>query len=93
MEFFNGYRDLKCDHAQFEILWPYLQAAGWDWHGGTCSGGPIEELAMIQPAPTHGNGKETKLFIGYFQDEIEFISFDKDAKDLIREIRLKELGI
>ena len=96
MEFFKDYSNLKCNAEQFEIIKPYLIEDGWDWYKDP----PIslkyetpDDLVMIQPHFKYSDYKNHKFFIGYFEDELQYLKFDKDVKEIIREIKLIELVI
>ena len=56
-------------------------------------GGNIEDLFMIEPHYTFSNVNENKKLITYFKDERDYLVFDITAKELIREIRLKNIEI
>ncbi len=87
MEFFKGYNNLRCNHEEFKILKEYLWKDGWRWYSDPDDYNP-DDLALISV-----RDKDNKLIIPYFLDEIEYIVWAKDVKDIIREIKLKELGI
>lgn len=87
MEFFNGYNNIRCDHDEFQFIKEYLWRDGWRWYSNPDDYNP-DDLALISV-----RDKDNKLIIPYFLDEIEYIVWAKDVKDIIREIKLKELGI
>ena len=87
MEFFNGYNNIRCDHDEFQFIKEYLWKDGWSWYSDPDDYNPYD-LALISV-----RDKDNKLIIPYFLDEIEYIVWAKDVKDIIREIKLKELGI
>ena len=87
MEFFKGYNNLRCNHEEFKILKGYLWKDGWSWYSNPDDYNP-DDLALISV-----RDKDNKLIIPYFLDEIEYLVWDKDVKEIIREIKLKELGI
>ena len=82
MEFFKEYNNIRCNHDEFEILKGYLWKDGWRWYSNP------DDLALISV-----RDKDNKLIIPFFLDEIGYILPDKDVKEIIREIKLKELGI
>ena len=87
MEFFNGYNNIRCDHDEFQFIKEYLWKDGWRWYSNPDDYNP-DDLALISV-----RDKDNKLIIPYFLDEIEYIVWAKDVKDIIREIKLKKLGI
>ena len=87
MEFFNGYNNIRCDHDEFQFIKEYLWKDGWRWYSNPDDYNP-DDLALISV-----RDKDNKHIIPYFLDEIEYIVWAKDVKDIIREIKLKELGI
>jgi hypothetical protein len=87
MEFFKEYNNIRCNHDEFEILKGYLWKDGWRWYSNPDDYNP-EDLALISV-----RDKDNKLIIPFFLNEIEYILPDKDVKEIIREIKLKELGI
>ena len=99
IEFFKDYKNLQCNYGQFEIIKPYLIADGWDWYKDESdilvyeSNETPEDLVMIQPHFKYNNDKNHKFFIAYYEDEIEYLTFEKDVKEIIREIKLNDLGI
>ena len=98
MKFFKDYKNLKCNYDQFQIIKPYLNADGWDWYNGDKflydeSDETLDDLVMIQPHYKYENDKNHKFFIPYYEDEIEYLTFEKDVKEIIREIKLIELGL
>ena len=88
MEFFKEYNNIRCNHDEFEILKGYLWKDGWMWYSNPDDYNP-EDLALIS---IRGPISDKKI-IPFFLDEIEYILPDKDVKEIIREIKLKELGI
>ena len=95
MDFFKDYKNLKCNAEQFQIIKPYLIADGWDWYKdpSILKYETPDDLVMIQPHYKYDDDKNHKFFIGYFEDELQYLTFDKDVKEIIREIKLIELGI
>lgn len=97
IEFFKDYSNLKCNYEQFEIIKPYLNADGWDWYKDDKflynDNGTPDDLVMIQPHYKYEDDKNHKFFIPYYEDEIEYLTFEKDVKEIIREIKLNDLGI
>jgi hypothetical protein len=100
MEFFTDYKNLKCNYEQFEFIKPYLYADGWDWYNGDIFlydesneniDDYLDDLVMIQPHYKYEEDKNHKFFIPYYEDEIEYLKFEKDVKEIIREIKLNEL--
>ena len=87
MEFFKEYNNIRCNHDEFEILKGYLWKDGWRWYSNPDDYNP-DDLALISV-----RDEDNKLIIPYFLDEIEYLVWDKDVKDIIREIKLNELGI
>ena len=93
MKFFTDYRNLKCNYEQFEFIKPYLYADGWSWYSDELT---PKDLVMIQPHRSYietwfKNPNENKFFIPYYEDEVEYLTFDKDVVEIIREIKLNEL--
>lgn len=88
MEFFKGYNNIRCNHDEFKILKGYLWKDGWSWYSNPDDYNP-KDLALISIRGTVSD----KKIIPFFLDEIEYIEPDKDVKEIIREIKLKELGI
>lgn len=94
--FFRDYISLRCNHNDFNIIREYLHKDGWGWFDDWDKPNKSlfdynpEDLAMIQIKP----GCD-KAIIPYFNDELKYIDFDSigDVKKLIRDIKLKELGI
>jgi hypothetical protein len=100
MEFFKDYKNLKCNAEQFQIIKPHLIADGWDWYKDpsilkyeTLIELLPDDLVMIQPHFKYNDDKNHKYIISYFEDELQYLTFDKDVKEIIREIKLIELGI
>jgi hypothetical protein len=87
MEFFKGYNNIRCNHDEFEFIKEYLWKDGWRWYSDTDDYNP-DDLALISI-----KDRESKKILPYFLDEIEYIEPDKDVKEIIREIKLNELGI
>lgn len=95
-DFFRDYISLRCDHEEFSIIREYLHKAGWGWFEGCDKPNKSlfdynpEDLAMIQAK----SGCD-KAIIPYFNDELEYIDLDSigHVKKIIRDIKLKELGI
>lgn len=96
-DFFRDYISLRCNHEEFNIIRECLHKEGWGWFDDW--GKPNkslfdynpEDLAMIQAK----SGCD-KSIIPYFNDELEYIDLDKnigDVKKIIRDIKLKDLGI
>jgi hypothetical protein len=99
MDFFKGYNNIRCNHDEFKILKGYLWKDGWSWYSNPDDYNPYD-LALISirgPLVRAQVGPQSpisdKKIIPYFLDEIEYILPDKDVKEIIREIKLKELGI
>ena len=99
MEFFKGYNNIRCNHDEFEILKGYLCKDGWSWYSNPDDYNP-QDLALISiRGINYGNNDvegptvSDKKIIPFFLDEIEYIEPDKDVKEIIREIKLNELGI
>ena len=82
MEFFIGYNNIRCNHDEFQFIKKYLWEDGWSWYSNP------DDLALISV-----RDKDDKLIIPFYLDEIGYIEPDKDVKEIIREIKLKELGI
>ena len=89
MKFFTDYKNLKCNSNQFEIIKPYLYADGWMWYGDDKS--TPEDLALIQPHHSYEKDNKNKFFIAYYEDELEYLSYDKDVIEIIREIKINKL--
>ena len=87
MEFFKGYNNIRCNHDEFEFIKEYLWKDGWRWYSKPDNYNP-DDLVLISI-----KDRESKKILPYFLDEIEYIEPDKDVKEIIREIKLKELGI
>ena len=87
MEFFNVYNNIRCDHDEFQFIKEYLWKDGWRWYSDPDDYNPYD-LALISV-----RDKDNKLIIPYFLDEMEYLVWAKDVKDIIREIKLNELGI
>ena len=91
MEFFKEYNNIRCNHEEFQFIKEYLWKDGWRWvfhvYSDPDDYNP-EDLALISV-----RDKDDKRIIPYFLDEIEYLVWDKDVKDIIREIKLNELGI
>ena len=91
MEFFKGYNNIRCNHDEFEFIKEYLWKDGWRWYSSVSKKPDNynpDDLALISI-----KDRESKKILPYFLDEIEYIEPDKDVKEIIREIKLKELGI
>lgn len=95
-DFLQGSSLIRCDAAEFAIIRKYLHDAGWSWFGGFGK----TDMSLLEEIPEGlaalGVKKNfKKAFIPYYEDEIEYVNFDgaPDAKELIRIIRLRELGI
>jgi hypothetical protein len=98
IEFFKDYKNLKCNFEQLQIIKPYLIADGWDWYKNDSFlydelNETLDDLVMIQPHYKYEDDKNHKFFIPYYEDEIEYLTFEKDVKEIIREIKLIELGL
>ena len=87
MEFFKEYNNIRCNHDEFQFIKGYLWKDGWRWYSNPDDYNP-DDLALISV-----RDEDNKLIIPYFLDEIEYLVWDKDVKDIIREIKLNELGI
>ncbi len=92
--FFVDYETLKCNNQEFEILKSYIHQDGWTWFG--------EKMTLLENKPPNNlaaigfRDRDDKTLIPYFSDEIEYLDCDKQAKDLIIDIRnnkLNKLGI
>jgi hypothetical protein len=76
-----------------------LIADGWNWYKDDkflydeLSNETPEDLVMIQPHYEYENDKNHKFFIPYYEDEIEYLTFEKDVREIIREIKLNDLGL
>lgn len=95
-DFLQGSSLIRCDAAEFAIIRQYLHDAGWFWFGGFGK----TDMSLLEEIPEGlaalGVKKNFKnAFIPYYKDEIEYVNFDAalDVKELIRIIRLRELGI
>ena len=93
-DFLQGSSLIRCDAAEFAIIRQYLHDVGWFWFGGFGK----TDMSLLEEIPEGlaalgGNFKNA--FIPYYKDEIEYVNFDAapDVKELIRIIRLGELGI
>ena len=93
---------IRCDAAEFAIIRKYLHDAGWSWQivNITKYGFGKTDMSLLEEIPEGlaalGVKKAfVKALIPYYKDEIEYVNFDgaPDAKELIRIIRLRELGI
>ena len=92
--FFRDYISLRCNHQEFKILREYLHKAGWGWFDG--HGKKNKSLFDYNPkdlALIYAKIECDKTIIPYFLDEIEYIDYDKDVTEIIRDIKLNELGI
>lgn len=89
MMFFDGYNDMRCDVKEFEFIKTHLDKEGWSWYmyGSLLTHTP-KNLALIEI-----KSAEDKTLIPYFLDEIDYLIWDKDAKEIIRDLKLKGLGI
>lgn len=87
MEFFKDYNNIRCNHDEFEFIKEYLWKDGWTWYSNPDDYNP-NDLAAISMRVKGG-----KHIIPYYLDEIEYIVPDKDVKEIIRQIKLNELGI
>ena len=87
MEFFKDYNNIRCNHDEFEFIKEYLWKDGWSWYSNPDDYNP-QDLALISITYV-----SYQKIIPFFLDEIEYILPDKDVKEIIREIKLKELGI
>ena len=94
MEFFKDYKNLKCNSKQFEIIKPYLIEDGWNWYNypTILKYETPNDLVMIQPNFKYSDDNH-KFFQPYFEDELQYLTFDKDVMEIIREIKLIQLGI
>lgn len=100
--FFDDYETLKCNNKEFEILKNYIHQDGWSWFDRefekdeTIITSLLEDtpkdLAAISVRYRDSRYGDSKTLIPYFNDEIEYLEWDKEAKDLIREIRNKKLN-
>lgn len=92
--FFRDYISLRCNHQEFKILREYLHKAGFGWFDR--DGKKNKSLFDYNPkdlALIYTKIECDKTIIPYFQDEIEYIYCDKDVTEIIRDIRINELGI
>jgi hypothetical protein len=90
MIFFNDYNNFRCNYDEFQLIKHYLDDDGWTWlneERGSLLNYCPSDLALIS------NSREVKKLNPYYLDEIDFIIPDKDVKEIIREIKLNELGI
>lgn len=101
MEFFKGYNNIRCNHDEFEFIKEYLWKDDWSWYNHPDDYNP-DDLALISIKGTISDKKiipvyldEIEIFhrISYIQQLFQEILPDKDVKEIIREIKLKELGI
>ncbi len=92
MIFFNDYNNFRCNYEEFQLIKHYLDDDGWTWlneEKGSILNYCPSDLALIATSVS----KEIKKLDPYYLDEIDFIIPDKDVKEIIREIKLNELGI
>ena len=94
-DFFQGSSSIRCDAGEFAIIRKYLHDAGWSWFGGF-----EQEKSLLEEIPEGLAAfgimpNFEKSITPYYEDEIEYVNFDgaPDVKELIRIIRLRELGI
>ena len=87
MMFFDGYNDMRCDVNDFEFIKTHLDKEGWSWyiHGSLLTHTP-ENLALIGI-----KSLEDKTLIPYFIDELHYIIWDKDVKEVIRDLKINKL--
>ena len=93
-DFFKDYTSLRCNHNEFKILRDYLDRAGWGWFENW--GKPKKSVYDYNPddlALISVKWECDKTIIPYFEDEIDYLDWDKDVKEILREIKLNELGI
>lgn len=94
-DFLQGSSSIRCDAGEFAIIRQYLHDAGWSWFGGFGK----TDMSLLDEIPEGLAALGVKFhkneFIPYYEDEIEYIDFAGalEAKELIRIIRLRELGI
>ena len=93
MEFFKEYNNIRCNHEEFQFIKEYLWKDGWRWYSGIWKSIHPDDYNPDDLALISVRDKDNKLIIPYFLDEIEYIVWEKDVKDIIREIKLNELGI
>ena len=99
--FFDDYETLKCNNKEFEILKNYIHQDGWSWFDREFEKDETIITSLLEDTPKDlavisVRYRDSKTLIPYFDDEIEYIECDKEAKDLIRDIRntkLNQLGI
>ena len=96
-KFFDDYETLKCNNQEFEILKNYIHQDGWSWFDREFEKDETIITSLLEDTPKYLAAisvryRESKTLIPYFDDEIEYIECDKEAKDLIREIRNKKLN-
>jgi hypothetical protein len=99
-KFFVDYESLKCSNQEFEILKNYLHQDGWNWFERKFGREDIK-VSLLEKTPRNlaligVKDINNKTLIPYYSDEIEYIEWDKEANDLIRDIRntkLNQLGI
>ena len=89
MTFFDDYNDMRCDVKEFEFIKSYLDKQGWSWymHSSLLTHTP-KNLALIGI-----KSLEDKTLIPYFIDELHYIIWDKDVKEVIRELKINDIGI
>lgn len=89
MTFFSDYNNIRCDEVEFNLIKESLDKDGWSWYlDGSLLTHTPRNLALIEVKT-----KKDKTLIPYFVDEIEYIEYQKDVKEIIRELKLKDLDI
>jgi hypothetical protein len=87
MYFFKDYSTLRCNYEEFLIIQPYLTLDGWYFDITEIT----LDLALIQCPPIT---KIKRELIFYYNHELKyFFGPSKEVKEIIREIKLNELGI
>jgi hypothetical protein len=98
MKFFDGYNNIRCNYEEFQLIKHYLNDDGWTWlKENRTPLGEWNEESLLSYCPSDlalvSVSREAKKLNPYYLDEIHYIIPDKDAKEIIREIKLHELGI
>lgn len=96
-DFFRDYKSLRCNHVEFNIIKEYLHKSGWTWFNGW-NGSTYKRKSLFDYNPEDlymicVREDCDKSIIPYFNDEIEYIEYQKDVKEIIRDLKLKSLGI
>lgn len=101
--FFSDYESLKCNNQEFEILKGYIHQDGWGWFERDF-GREISKTSLLEYTPKdlaiitikYKDNKTLFWLSSEINDELKYLDWDKEAKDLIRDIRnmkLNKLGI